>query len=127
MSYLDVSPMIAALSDTPEDFEIVAGRLNHIPSQHSFRFGPNDEVEIAAACDCALLAVRPEQKPELAAGYRQWERDYWRPLLINREFASHFTRPLWRKGLILLTGRLHRWLLSGPRRHSATGGMVQTA
>jgi hypothetical protein len=116
--------MIVALRDSPGDFEIVAGRLNHIPSRHSFRFGPDDEVEIGAACDCALLAVRPEQKSELVSGYRHWERDYWRPLVINREFASHFDRPLWRQILISLTGRLHRWLISGSRTHRPAEGVA---
>jgi hypothetical protein len=105
--------MIAALRETPDEFELSGSWLNHIRSRHSFRFGPDDDVEISATCDCALLAVSSEQKRELAVAYRQWESDYWRPLQINREFASHFgPRPVWRQMLIALTGRLHRWLLT---------------
>lgn len=116
MNYLDVSPMIAALRDTPDEFELANGWLNHIRSRHGFRFSPNDGVEIRAACDCALLAVRQEQQRELAMAYREWESDYWRPLQINREFASHFAaRPGLHQWLISLTGRLHRWLLSAER------------
>ena len=97
MSYLDVSPMIAALRDSPHDFEILFGRLSHIRSQHSFRFGPHGVVEVIATCECTLLAVSPAQGHELADAYCEWERDYWRPLLINREFASHFSTPSWRR------------------------------
>jgi hypothetical protein len=128
MLYLDVSPMIAALRETPDEFELAGGWLNHIPSQHSFRFGPNDEVEISAVCNCALLAVRPEQKHELAVCSREWESNYWRPLQINREFASHFSgRPGWRQTLTLLTGRLHRWLLCQQRSRGPADRLAQTS
>jgi hypothetical protein len=116
MSYLDLNPVITALRTTPEEFELVGNWLNHARSAHSFRFGTNDEVELRAVCDCTLLAMWPEQMRELAKGFREWERDYWRPLQINREFASHFAsdRSL-RHLLIVLTGRLHQWLLRPPR------------
>lgn len=128
MVYLDVSPMIAALRETPDEFELAGGWLNHIRSRHSFRFSPNDEVEISAECNCATLAVRPEQKRELAIGYQEWESNYWRPLQINREFASHFSRrPVLHQKLILLTGRLHRWLLCQQRSHGPAGSLVQTS
>jgi hypothetical protein len=116
MANLDVSPMIRALRHAPDEFEVTAGWLHHIPSGHSFRFAANDHVEISAACNCALLAPTPEHERELAKGFREWERDYWRPLQINREFAAHFVH---KRGLrwvlIVLTGHLHRWLLRQPR------------
>jgi hypothetical protein len=112
MNYLDVNPMIAALRDTPDEFELANGWLNHIRSRHGFKFSPNDEVEIRAACDCTLLAVRSEQQRDLSTAYREWESNYWRPLQINREFASHFAaRSALHQLLISLSGRLHRWLL----------------
>ena len=127
MVFLNVSPMIAALRETPDEFELTGGWLNHIRSRHSFRFGPTDDVEISAACDCALLTVRPEQKRELAIGYQEWKSNYWQPLQINREFASHFSRrPVWQQMLILLTGRLHRWLLCPLRGNGPAGSLVQT-
>jgi hypothetical protein len=59
--------------------------------------------------------------------FREWESGYWRPLQINREFASHFSRkPRLRQMMIVLTGRLHRWLLRPQRRHGAAGTVVQT-
>jgi hypothetical protein len=120
--------MIAALRETPDEFELAGGWLNHIRSRHSFRFGSNDEVELSAECNCALLAVRPEQKRELAMGYQEWESNYWRPLQINREFASHFSRrSVLHQKLILLTGRLHRWLLCRQRGHGPAGRLVQTS
>jgi hypothetical protein len=116
MSYLDLNPVITALRTTPEEFELVGNWLNHPRSAHSFRFGANDDVELRAVCDCTLLAMWPEQTRELAKGFREWERDYWRPLQINREFASHFARhSSLRHMLIVLTGRLHQWLLRPPR------------
>lgn len=126
MPYLDVSPMMGALRTMPQEFELSNGWLRHVRSQHSFRFshsfrlGANDHVEIRASCDCALLSVRPDQEPQLAACFREWEMSYWTPLQINREFASHFAR---RPGLLPLlaelTGRLHRWLLRHDRARDA--------
>ena len=112
MQYLNVSPMMVALRTAPEEFELTDGWLHHTPSRHSFRFGPSDAVEIRAACDCALLVVQPAQQRELAECFRQWRAIYWRPVQINREFARHFVpRSWWRRILVDLTGRLHRWLL----------------
>lgn len=121
MPYLDVSPMMAALRTTPQEFELVDGWLRHIRSRHSFGFSPNGHVEIRAACACASLAVRPEQERQLAACFREWQSEYWVPQRIDYEFASHFVR---RVGLlqylIELTGRLHRWLLRRERARART-------
>ncbi len=127
MSYLDVSPLMSALRAAPDEFELSAGWLNHIGSSHSFRFGPGDQVEINADCSCSLLAIKPEQLPELSRCFRDWEREYWRPLMINREFASHFApRSLLRRVLIALAGRLHRWLLRQPRAPQGIGRVAPT-
>jgi hypothetical protein len=128
MSYLDVSPMIAALRAGPDQFELVDGWLHHTPSWHKFRFGPNDELEIRAACDCAALAIKPEQKPALVSCFREWERNYWRPLQINREFASHFAgSKAARRPMISLVGRLYKWLLERERGRSARACFPQTS
>ncbi len=128
MSYLDISPMITALRTTPDEFELVDGWLNHARSSHSFRLEPNDEVELRAACNCTLLAIQPEQRRELAECFREWESSYWRPLQINREFASHFShKPGLRQMLIVLTGRLHHWLLRPQRFRGAAGAVIQTS
>jgi len=112
VQYLNVNPMMVALRSAPEEFELADGWLHHIPSRHSFRFGPTDAVEIRAACNCALLMIQPEQQRELADSFRQWRAVYWRPLQINREFARHFVpRAWWRRALIGLTSRLQRRLL----------------
>jgi hypothetical protein len=121
MTYLDINPMLMALRMTPDRFELVDGWLHHIPSAHSFRLGPNEGVEVLANCDCTQLAVRPEQRPLLAVGIREWESRYWKPLLINREFASHFSGGLIFRVMIGLTGRIHRWLLERERRAAAVG------
>jgi hypothetical protein len=127
MPYLDISPMISALRTTPDEFEVVDGWLNHRPSSHGVRFDANDDVELEAACNCTLLAIRPEQGRELAKCFREWESSYWRPLQINREFASHFLRkPGLRRMMIVLTGRLHHWLLRPQRDRGAAGAAIQT-
>jgi hypothetical protein len=126
MPYLDISPMITALRTTPDEFEVVDGWLNHTRSSHSFRFDVNDEVELRAECNCTLLAIRPEQRRELAKCFREWESSHWRSLQINSEFASHFSRkPGLREILIVLTGRLHRWLLRPQRFRAAAGAAIQ--
>lgn len=118
MQYLNVSPMMVALRSAPEEFELTGGWLHHIPSRHSFRFGPKDSVEIRAACDCALLMVQPEQQRELADCFRQWRVVYWRPMEINREFAQHFApRSWWRQALIKAAGGVYRWLLKPGAEH----------
>ena len=115
MANLDVSPMITAWQHTPYEFELTAGWLHHVPSGHSFRFHSNDQVEVSAACNCALLVPTPEGERQLSRQFREWERDYWQPLQINREFASHFHRSPLLRFLIVLTERVHRWLLQPSR------------
>lgn len=126
MSYLDLGPMITALRSAPDEFELAGGWLVHPRSAHSFRFKPNDEVELRATCDCTLLTMRPEQMRELAESFREWERDYWRPLLINREFASHFApRSGLRRVLIVLASRLQQWLLRPQRMRGGHGALIR--
>lgn len=115
MTYLDVSPMITSLRTMPEDFEIKEGWLHHIPSRHDFMFDQQGHVQIRAQCNCSFLSVKQEQSQQLFAGYRDWQTTYWRPLLINREFSSHFRRSVFRQMLIDLTAWLHRRLMQ--QRH----------
>ena len=126
MPYLDVTPMISALRRAPDEFELSGGWLTHIGSWHSFRFGPSGQVEIRAACNCSLLAVNPDQLPALAKCFHEWESNYWGPLEINREFASHFNqRSGLRRVLIALTGQLYRWLLRPRRSHHKAATLAQ--
>jgi hypothetical protein len=102
MTYLDVNPMIIALRSSPGDFELKRGWLHHFPSHHEFKFDRDGNVRLHARCDCAMLAVRHEQGRELWETFQLWHASYWRPVEINREFASHFKRPnavqrLWRR------------------------------
>jgi hypothetical protein len=112
MSYLDVAPMAVSLRTRPEDFEMLHGWLHHFPSSHRFHFDPKGQISIDARCDCSLLAVQPEQRQELNEAFQQWHAAYWRPVEINREFASHFRPPnawqrLWRR----IMSRLRRALI----------------
>ncbi len=109
MAYLDVSPMIASLRTAPDEFEVLRGSLHHFPSRHRFNFHPHGNVSVEAACDCALLSIRHDQEQELRRAYEEWQVAYWRPVEINREFASHFgsRNPL---------QRLYRKLMSRLRR-----------
>jgi hypothetical protein len=63
-------------------------------------------VEIHADCDCSILKASQEQTKVFHAAYREWHASYWRPLEINREFASHFEPALWRRVAIGLLRRL---------------------
>jgi hypothetical protein len=118
-AFLDVRPMITALRTTPEDFRLSGMWLNHEPSQHNFQFDPDGRVGIQAACNCALYAIQPEQEVALRAAYRRWYEEYWRPLQLNLEFASHFPpRSPARRVLIRVTARLHSWLVR-PEGHIA--------
>jgi hypothetical protein len=120
MAYLDVSPLMASLRTRPEEFDFKGDWLRHIPSRHSFRFEPSGRVQIRAECNCAFLAIHPQQERQLADCFHGWHADYWRPLEVNREFASHFkARSALRRVLIALTGRLNRWLLEAPAKYPA--------
>jgi hypothetical protein len=85
--------MISALRFQPSDFEYAHGWLSHVPSRHRFQFDRKGRVTIDALCGCATLSVRPEQTDELHSMFKTWRQDYWQPLEINREFASHFAEP----------------------------------
>jgi hypothetical protein len=91
--YLDVAPMILALQFQPADFEYRHGRLRHTPSRHQFLFDRSGRVAIDAACGCAGRSINTEQREQLFTAFRAWEEFYWRPLEIDREFASHFRTP----------------------------------
>ena len=115
MSYLDVSPMVTALRSSPETFEFTGGSLHHIPSRHRFKFSDRGNVRLDAQCNCSFLTIRKEQEAGLYEAFQEWRASYWRPIEINREFAAHFAPPPpWRRFLIDLTARLHRFLLRQP-------------
>ena len=110
MTYLELAPAITALRSRPDEFEFSNNTLHHLPSRHRFRFQGEDDVRIEAACDCSLLRARPEQAKVFHSAYREWHASYWRPLEINREFASHFEPPpLWRRAAIWLLRALISW------------------
>lgn len=122
MAYLELAPAITAIRSRPEEFEFSNNTLHHVRSRHSFRFLSDDDVQIHAACDCSSLRASPEQTKVFHAAYREWHASYWRPLEINREFASHFgPPPVWRRFAIWLLRRL----LSRPQ--SAKSPSLQTA
>jgi len=116
MSYLDVSPMMVALRTMPEEFEVREGWLHHSPSRHSFAFDREGQVRLRAECNCVHLSVERHQAKELFETYQSWQANYWQPLLINQEFASHFHRSPLRNALIQMTAWLHNRLLQ--RRHT---------
>lgn len=106
MAYLELSPVIAALRAQPEEFELSNDALYHPSSRHSFRFPSEDSVEIYAECGCSTLKTTQQQARLFRAAYLEWHASYWRPLEINREFASHFEPRLWRRAAIWLLRRL---------------------
>lgn len=120
MAYLDVSPLMTSLRTRPEEFDFKSQWLRHIPSRHSFKFEPTGRVQIRAECNCAFLAIHPQQERQLADSFEKWHTNYWRPLEINREFASHF-RPhsALRRTLIALTARINRWLVGSSQGYHA--------
>jgi hypothetical protein len=113
MAYLDVSPMITALRERPDEFDMKHGWLRHTPSRHRYKFDSHGNVLFDTTCSCAMLSIRDEQTRQLHTAFTAWHQAYWQPLMINRQFASHFRPPgFWR--------RLYRRLLSslrGQRQH----------
>ena len=78
MAYLDLSPMMTALRSRPDEFELVRGRVNHIPSRHSFGLDPHGNATVHAQCNCAWLSVSREQSREMAIAIDNWKDTYWR-------------------------------------------------
>jgi hypothetical protein len=112
MAYLDVSPMIGALSDSPSYFDMSRGQLRHMPSGHKVVFDAfGGSARIDAQCECATLRISREQSVELLAAFRAWKQDYWRLVEINRDFADHF-RPSFARRICV---SLLNFLLDHPR------------
>jgi hypothetical protein len=114
MTYLEISPTIAALRDRPMDFGVDRDWLTHYPSRHSFKFDRQGNVTLHARCDCAHLSIRPEQGQELWTAFQDWRANYWRPIEINREFAAHFHRPNILQRVLRRVLMKLRWLLLDP-------------
>lgn len=90
---VDVAPMISALQFQPTDFELSHGWLTHVPSHHRFKFDAKGNVTIHALCNCANRTVSAEQGQQLFQMFIGWRENYWLPLRVDQEFASHFKRP----------------------------------
>lgn len=102
MAYLDISPMLTALREAPEEFDLRGGKLRHVPSRHSFDFTFDGRAIVTRTrCDCAALTISDRQSAALKVAQSQWLVTYWEPLLVrqaearriakvNREFARHF-------------------------------------
>jgi len=124
--YLDARPMIRALYEAPEDFEIRRNCLRHRPSKHWVVFDCDGNARIVARCECMVQRISREHSEQLQQAAATWEEAYWRPLLdhaaaerrvaeINREFASHFrARRRWRA----VTDAIRALFGIGPRRSS---------
>jgi hypothetical protein len=98
MQYLDISPLIASLQVRPYEFEMKGDWLEHIPSRHRFKVDSDGIVRIEAQCDCTDLVVKRQQGRDFRENLRHWREAYWRPVEINREFASHFRAPnIWQR------------------------------
>ena len=109
--YLDASPMIRALQQSPSEFELRHECVRHRPSRHWLAFDPNGTARIFARCNCAEFPISRDQSIELRMAVANWEETYWRPLMareaaarrvakINREFARHFgPRTRWRRAV----------------------------
>lgn len=99
--HLDIAPLITALRRRPAEFAWAGEWLRHVPSDHGFRFDADGRVAIRADCACAFMSVSRVQGGELYDEAERFTRDYWRPKVVNRHFASHFETPsplvrLWR-------------------------------
>lgn len=102
MAYLDISPMLTALREAPDEFDLRGGKLRHIPSRHLFDFTLEGRAIVTRTrCDCAALTISDRQSAALKIAQREWLVAYWEPLLvrqaearrvarINRDFARHF-------------------------------------
>ncbi len=126
MAYLDLAPAISALRSRPEEFEFSGSVLHHRPSKHRFLFQADGDVQIFADCGCITLQTTREQAQHFNDAYKEWHLSYWRPIEINREFASHFTMSLWRRIAVRLLNFAISILLRSPRKHTVSVRPVQS-
>src|SRR5579863_7229083 len=124
MAYLDVSPMIGALRESPSDFDMSRGQLRHMPSGHKVVFDAfGGSARIDAQCECATLRISLEQSRELLVAFRTWKQDYWRVVEINRDFADHFRPSFARQSCVWLLN----FLLDHPHPLTRTPQPVEQA
>jgi hypothetical protein len=100
-NYLDLSPMIRALRESPTEFEMEGNFVRHRPSRHVLKFDVHGNAQLVARCNCSQLPIRQQQSNELRAAVAVWMDVYWRPLMtrqaakrrvveINQAFAEYF-------------------------------------
>lgn len=109
MAYLDLTPMLGAMRERPQDFDLTwGGSLRHMPSCHLVSFDWRGNAVVAARCSCAMLTVSRQQSQELKEAMAAWKVLYWEPRVaqimadqrarkINEEFAAHFRPSLLRR------------------------------
>jgi hypothetical protein len=109
--YLDATPLIRALRENPDEFDMRNGQIVHRASCHALVFDLDGSARLFAGCSCAELPISQAQSEEILVAATVWETTYWRPLAaleaakrhvaeINRAFAAHFRpRTPWRKAM----------------------------
>jgi hypothetical protein len=99
--YLDVSPMIRALSESPSELKMEGNFVRHKSSRHVLKFDVQGNAQLVARCNCSQLPISQQQNVELRTAVAVWINLYWRQLMarqaaerrvaeINRAFAEHF-------------------------------------
>jgi hypothetical protein len=85
--YLDASPMIRALSESPSEFEMEGNFVRHKPSRHVLKFDVHGDAQLVARCNCSQLPINQQQNVELRAAVAVWMDFYWRPLMARQAAA----------------------------------------
>src|SRR5258705_9590848 len=68
MAYLDISPMLTALRDAPDEFDLRRGKLRHRPSRHTVDFTTDGRALITrTSCECAHLIISARHSAALKA------------------------------------------------------------
>jgi hypothetical protein len=108
--YLDATPLIRALRENPDEFDMRDGQIVHRASDHALVFDLGS-ARLFAGCSCAELPISRAQSEEILLAATIWETTYWRPRAaveaakqhvaeINRMFAAHFRpRTPWRRAM----------------------------
>lgn len=122
--YLDASPMIRALRQSPSEFELCYKHIRHKPSCHWLAFDPCGTAVLCGRCNAASFPITREQTAQLRSAVATWLETYWRPLMTRqtaarqvaenragRGIARHLRpKSRWRRAMaVALT-----WLEGGP-------------
>jgi hypothetical protein len=107
MAYLDMSPVLAALRESPHEFTVSDGWVQQRSSRYRLKAQVDGHVLVETADGSASPLISCAQGFHLFRAIENWRVNYWIPREVNRIFARQIRpRGLWQR----ILDRLEAWL-----------------